>query len=66
MNLKYGIPIAFLNYYPRSRIVKTITYQEIKENEDINLYIEKGNENLGVLGFTEHSRAHAAKVAETV
>lgn len=41
-----------------------ITYQEIKQNEDINLYIEKGNENLGVLGFTEHSRAHATKVAE--
>ncbi len=43
---------------------KMITYQEIKQNEDINLYIEKGNENLGVLGFTEHSRAHATKVAE--
>ena len=45
--------------------MKKITYQEIRENKDINLYIEKGNENLGVLGFTEHSRAHAAKVAET-
>lgn len=44
---------------------KKITYKEIKQNEDINLYIEKGNENLGVLGFTEHSKAHAAKVAET-
>lgn len=44
---------------------KKITYKEIRQNEAVNLYIEKGNENLGVLGFTEHSRAHAAKVAET-
>ena len=43
---------------------KNITYQDILKNEDINLYIEKGNENLGVLGYTEHSRAHAAKVAD--
>lgn len=27
--------------------------------------IEKGNEILGVLGYTEHSKKHAAKVAET-
>lgn len=45
-------------------MAKKITYHEIRNNEDINLYIEKGNENLGVLGFTEHSRAHAAKVAD--
>ena len=43
---------------------KNITYRDILKNEDINLYIEKGNENLGVLGYTEHSRAHAAKVAD--
>lgn len=42
-----------------------ITYKKVKENEEINLLIEKGNEVLDVLGFTEHSRKHAAKVAET-
>ncbi len=42
-----------------------ITYRKVKENEEINLLIEKGNEVLDVLGFTEHSRKHAAKVAET-
>ena len=40
-----------------------ITYRKVKENEEINLLIEKGNEVLDVLGFTEHSRKHAAKVA---
>lgn len=42
-----------------------ITYKKVKENEEINLLIEKGNDVLDVLGFTEHSRKHAAKVAET-
>ena len=42
-----------------------ITYRQIKKNEEINLLIERGNQVLNVLGFTEHSRKHAAKVAET-
>ncbi len=42
-----------------------VTYKQIRENEEINMLIEKGNEILGVLGYTEHSRKHAAKVAVT-
>lgn len=42
-----------------------ITYQEIKNSEEINAYIEKGNETLGVMGYTDHSKIHAAKVAAT-
>ncbi len=42
-----------------------ITYQDIKNNEEIKTYLGKGNELLGVLGFTEHSYKHAAKVAKT-
>lgn len=42
-----------------------VTYKQVKTNEEINLYIEKGNEMLRVLGYTDHSKAHAAKVAET-
>ncbi len=42
-----------------------ITYRQIKKNEEINLLIERGNQVLNVLGFTEHSKKHAAKVAET-
>lgn len=45
-------------------MARTITYEEIKQNEKVNIYLEKGNANLGVLGFTEHSKAHATKVAE--
>ena len=41
-----------------------ITYETIKANEEINTYIEMGNAVLGVLGYTEHSKAHATRVAE--
>lgn len=41
-----------------------ITYEIIKDNDEINTYINMGNEILGVLGFTDHSKAHAVKVAE--
>ena len=38
-----------------------VTFNDILENAEIRAYIEKGNENLGVLGFTEHARAHAMR-----
>lgn len=41
-----------------------IDYKEIRGNEEINLLIDKGNRVLKVLGFTEHSKKHAAKVAD--
>ena len=41
-----------------------MTYEEIKRNEEVNAYLQKGNANLGVLGFTDHSQAHTAFVAE--
>lgn len=44
--------------------IQHITYKQIKDNEEINVLIEKGDKVLGVLGYTEHSRKHAAKVAK--
>ena len=41
-----------------------MTYKEIKKNEEVLAYLKKGNENLGVLGFTDHSKAHCTVVAE--
>ena len=41
-----------------------MTYQEIKNHDEVNALIEKGNANLAVLGFTDHSKAHTAFVAE--
>jgi len=41
-----------------------ITFEQIKQNEDINTYIRKADESLVALGYTEHSFAHVTKVAE--
>jgi len=42
-----------------------LTFEAIRNNEEIRAYIEKGNANLGVMGFTEHYLAHAMKASQT-
>ena len=41
-----------------------IQFENIKNNAEISTYIKKGNDLLGVLGYTEHGFAHAGKVSE--
>ncbi len=40
-----------------------VTFEDIKANNKIDTFIKKGNELLGVLGYTDHSAAHTMKVA---
>ena len=40
-----------------------MTYKEIIKNKEINAYLKKGNENLGQLGYTDHSQKHCMQVA---
>ncbi len=42
-----------------------MTYREITENNDINTYIEKADESLATLGYTEHSFPHVTRTAQT-
>ena len=42
-----------------------MTYKDTKHNEEVNELLKKGNQNLGLLGYTEHSQAHCVRVAET-
>lgn len=42
-----------------------ITFEEIKKSKDIRTYIQRADESLIALGYTEHSFAHVTKVAET-
>ena len=42
---------------------KELNYKEILQNEEVKAYLEKGNENLGILGYTDHSEKHCAIVA---
>ena len=43
---------------------KSLDYKKILENEDVKAFLKKGNENLGVLGYTDHSEKHCAIVAK--
>ena len=40
-----------------------VTFEEIKANEAIHTYIQKADDSLVALGFTEHSFAHVGMVA---
>ena len=42
-----------------------MTYEEVKSNKTINTYIQRADESLVALGYTEHSFAHVTRVAET-
>jgi len=42
-----------------------LTFQDVKKNEAIRTYIQRADESLTALGFTEHSFAHVTQVAET-
>jgi len=42
-----------------------LTYEEVKNNAAIRTYIQRADESLIALGFTEHSFAHVSLVAET-
>ncbi len=41
-----------------------VTYNDIRQNEEIKAYIRQADKNLEVLGYTDHSAAHTALVAE--
>ena len=41
-----------------------MTYEYILHHPEVLALLERGNHNLGVLGFTDHSIAHCALVAE--
>lgn len=41
-----------------------ITYEDIKKNEEIKIYVEQSNRVLGEVGITEHGPAHVTLSAE--
>ena len=42
----------------------SMSYEEIRNNPTIRTYIQKADQSLAALGFTEHSFAHVTRVAE--
>ena len=43
---------------------KVITFDDVLASEEIKMYMRKGNQMLGELGYTEHYVAHAKKTAK--
>lgn len=41
-----------------------MNYKEILQNKEVKAFLKKGNENLGLLGYTDHSEKHCAIVAK--
>ena len=41
-----------------------MTYEQVKNHPEVVALLERGDYNLGVLGFTDHSMAHCVLVAE--
>lgn len=39
--------------------------EDIFQNKEVRAYIQRGNDNLGVIGFTEHGFAHAKRSSDT-
>ena len=42
-----------------------VTFNELKKNEEIKIYITRADESLKILGYTEHSFAHVTRVSTT-
>ena len=42
---------------------KTLALRDVRANQKIRVYIEKANEQMAAIGFTEHGLRHAALVA---
>lgn len=41
-----------------------MNYKDVLRNEEVKAFLKKANENLGVLGYTDHSEKHCAIVAK--
>jgi hypothetical protein len=43
----------------------TVSFDDVRRDPEVKVFIAKANENLGVLGYTEHGPRHAGLVAAT-
>ena len=48
-----------------NRNMSNVTYKYIKQNKDIQSYINHADAALYTIGYTEHSNAHVERAADT-
>lgn len=41
-----------------------VTFEDVRKNKAVNTYIEKADESLIALGYTDHSFSHVNKVSK--
>ena len=68
MTLDWRLPIPALpdvlgTEFDTEKRMTVLTYEDVKGNAAIRTYIQRADESLTALGFTEHSFAHVTKVA---
>lgn len=44
--------------------MKKLSFKDVLCNEEVKAFLEKANENLGMMGYTDHSEKHCAIVAK--
>lgn len=49
---------VFLKFYPLVGENELLALEDIKRDPEVDVYIRKGNDHLGAMGFTEHSYRH--------
>jgi len=62
-NASFDVKIKMANNLYKGEYM--ITYEQIKNDPAIRVYVKQADASLAALGFTEHSFAHVTKVAET-
>ena len=52
-----------INIYSKDKNMN-VTYEDVRNSEEIRTYIKQADESLKAIGYTEHSFAHCTKVAK--
>jgi uncharacterized protein len=48
-----------------AEVERVVTLEDVRRDHEVQVFIDKANEKLGVLGYTEHGPRHAGVVANT-
>lgn len=61
----FRLYIRGILYIRKKEGIAIVTLEQIRNNGEIRTYIERADESLSALGFTEHSFPHVTRVSET-
>lgn len=59
-----GIFLCLINIYSKDKNMN-VTYEDVRNSEEIRTYIKQADESLKAIGYTEHSFAHCIEGCES-